>query len=169
MTAPWPMRCVDRTNKPLPAIDLSHLHGKAHEFTTKELADAEREIERIAAREPYLTDFGIDVHRSHYRSPREYREAFTLDRALLFHPMSLADFIRARTWLAQWPKTRSINQMGTSYGLKHIAAHTIGYVTNGVFIAAAISAGFRCQAAGPSARFNISSRAWTHELSEAAG
>jgi hypothetical protein len=35
-----------------------------------------------------------------------------------------------------------INKCGTSYGLKHWAEDSIGNVTNGVFIAAAIVEGF---------------------------
>jgi len=52
---------------------------------------------------------------------------------------SLAQFIVARRWLSQFGKLKSLNKRGSSYGLKHVAAHDIGYVTNGVFIAAAIA------------------------------
>jgi hypothetical protein len=50
------------------------------------------------------------------------------------------------------PSTNSIRQ-------KHIAAHDIGYVTNGVFIAKGFSVR-RINDSNPNAWFNISSAAW---------
>jgi hypothetical protein len=71
----------------------------------------------------------------------------------------------ARGWLSQFAKIRALNRRGTSYGLKHWAEDDIGYVTNGVFIAAAIAEGFtvHCVEFGsPNAWFNISTEAWRH-------
>jgi hypothetical protein len=51
--------------------------------------------------------------------------------------------------------------------LKHVAAHEIGYATNGVFIAAAIAAGFEvCPASLGSlnAVFKICTEAWKQQL-----
>jgi hypothetical protein len=55
-----------------------------------------------------------------------------------------------------------LSQKGTSYGLKHIAVEEIGYITNGVFIAAAIAEGFRVVRIddSPNALLNISSKVW---------
>jgi len=51
---------------------------------------------------------------------------------------------------------------GGSHGLKHVAEKNVGYITNGVFIAAAIAEGFRAVRIGetPNAWFNISTTAW---------
>jgi hypothetical protein len=84
----------------------------------------------------------------------------------LFEERSLLQFIRARAWLEGQAKRQTINRIGTSYGLKHIAEHDIGYVTNGVFIAAAIAAGFQIERTErswrvtPNAWLNISTRAF---------
>ena len=146
-----------------PIFNRGRLYTKRHEFCVAELAAAEREITRIASAHRWLSDRGYDLFRPYRNNDRHSWLEFATDRAMLFHPMSLADFIRARAWLEQWPKIRNFNPRGTSYGLKHVAGHTIGYTTNGVFIAAAISAGFRFQLLGSDARFNISTLAWTHE------
>lgn len=62
-------------------------------------------------------------------------------RERLREPGSLAQFMAARGWLRQFDKIKTVNKRGTSYGLKHGAARDIGYVTNGVFIAAALAEG----------------------------
>src|SRR5271166_6416600 len=88
---------------------------------------------------------------------------FERDRATLLDDRSLAQFMGARQWLRQFTKTKAVNpRAGSSYGLKHVAEADIGYVTNGVFIAAAAAEGFivkRCRPDSPNAWFNISSRA----------
>jgi hypothetical protein len=70
---------------------------------------------------------------------------------------------RPRVWLRQFNKTKTLNKRsGTSYGLKHVAEEDIGYITNGVFIAAAIAEGFRvkrCSDNSPNGRLNISKAA----------
>jgi hypothetical protein len=65
-------------------------------------------------------------------------------------------------------RLKSFNKRGTSYGLKHIAEHDMGYCTNGVFIAAAIAEGFRVRREGrsPNAVFNISTAAWRRRGSD---
>jgi hypothetical protein len=80
------------------------------------------------------------------------------DRAQMFTLESLASFNRARLWLSQWPKATF--GPGTSYGLKHIAEFHIGYVANGVFIAAAVAEGFATERIGPNARIKIAASAW---------
>lgn len=67
-------------------------------------------------------------------------------------------FIKARDWIAKFPKVRKINNGYSSYGLKHLAEPEIRYVSNGVFIAAAISAGFTVRRDGLNGLFNISMR-----------
>jgi hypothetical protein len=76
--------------------------------------------------------------------------------------VALAAFVVTRAWLRQHNKLKTINKSGTSYGLKHSAEHDIGYITNGVFIAAAVAEGFRVVRVGdtPNAWLNISTTAW---------
>jgi hypothetical protein len=117
--------------------------------------EAIQEIERIIAEYPELTDHGFGTYKDRRLSPEQRQENFRIDRALMFHPDSIDGFSKARAWLRQWPKTKHPNTSGTSYGLKHVAEHDIGYVTNGMFIAAAIAEGFTIKRDGPNARLNI--------------
>jgi hypothetical protein len=110
-------------------------------------------MESILAANPVLNDYGFgpfDVAR------------FAKDRAEMLSPYSLDDFERARCWLRTKPRTADVNKSaGFSYGLKHVAEVDIGYVTNGVFIAAAMAEGFkvkRCYPDSPNAWINISSK-----------
>ena len=60
-------------------------------------------------------------------------------------------------------KRKTLNKRGTSYGLKHVCEKDIGYITNGVFIAAAIAEEFwvkRCDWSSPNAWLNITTSAW---------
>jgi ABC-type Fe3+-hydroxamate transport system substrate-binding protein len=66
-------------------------------------------------------------------------------------------------------KIKKTNKDITSYGLKHMVERRLGeYVGNGVFIAAALMAGFEPEfSAGPNVRFNMSKRS-LEQLSKAA-
>jgi hypothetical protein len=132
---------------------------------TDPLAQAAAEIRRIVRQYPELTDFGFGVFGERHLSPEERAEEFAINRAKMFEDRSLLQFIRARDWLQGQGIRKTINRCGTSYRLKHVAAHDIGYVSNGMFIAAAISAEFLVERAGPwrdspNAWFNVSTSAW---------
>jgi hypothetical protein len=131
------------------------------DFTAEELDAAAVDMDRILTQEPRLNDYGFGFSPG-YRTLAEREAYFHVCRETIREPRSLAQFIAARGWLRQFPRLKSINRRTTSYGLKHVAAHDIGYVTNGVFIAAAIAEGFVVQRAGngPNAWFNISAQAW---------
>jgi hypothetical protein len=123
--------------------------------------DLAAEMERVLEQEPQLSDFGFglaDFYKAHEEGVAKFRE----DRENIRVPLALAEFTAARGWLKQFAKLKSFNKRGNSYSLKHIAEHDIGYVSNGVFIAAAIAEGFNVQRIGdsPNAWFNISSAAW---------
>jgi hypothetical protein len=78
-------------------------------------------------------------------------------------PRSLAAFLGSRCWLRQFNKTKTLTTRGSSYGLKHIAEEDIGYVTNGVFFAAAVAEGFRIKRLSlisPNVMLNISRLPW---------
>jgi hypothetical protein len=124
----------------------------SHETCTpEELAEAAIAMGEVLAAWPSLKDMGLDVP-----EPESDPDLCDLD--------SLAAFLKTREWLRQWPKVKAVNRSGTSYGLKHIAEAEIGYITNGVFIAAAIAEGFcveRCNSRCPNAWLNITARVWS--------
>lgn len=129
------------------------------------MGDALSAIERALEKFPQLTDYGFGVYEVGHLSEAERDDQFRRDRADMFHPRSINSFVRARRWLEKQPRTKNVNDLaGSSYGLKHVAEPEIGYVSNGVFIAAAIAAGFtveRCSNGrfrSPNAFFNISAR-----------
>jgi hypothetical protein len=115
-------------------------------------------MQDIMRREPELTDFGFGLFDGRKRTEDEYETEFKRNRKIMLEPRSLEQFERARLWLRRQRKIKHMNLSRSSYGLKHIAEPDIGYVTNGIFIAAAIAEGFRIYADGPNARFNIGKR-----------
>ena len=131
------------------------------------LEEAAAEIQRIVALHPERTDFGFGIFDERGLSPEERETEFKRNRAIMFEERSLLQFMAARAWLHGQQKRKTIYRKGTSYWLKHVASHDIGYVTNGMFIAAAVSAGFQIgrvrswrDGSTPNAWFNISKRAW---------
>jgi hypothetical protein len=106
---------------------------------------------QIMEKHPHLTDHGFGVFPG---------EDFKTTREQLTDERSLEGFVRARDWLSLWPRTKRVYNFGTSYGLKHVAGKDIGYVTNGVFIAAAISLGISFRMDGPNALLALTSKAW---------
>jgi len=136
-------------------------HGTA---AADDLARPLANMRAVMASYPQLADFGFGIYQGYRGKPLEERlTIFERDRATLLDDRSLAQFMGARQWLRQFTKTKAVNpRAGSSYGLKHVAEADIGYVTNGVFIAAAAAEGFivkRCRPDSPNAWFNISSRA----------
>ena len=90
---------------------------------------------------------------------RTYADAcdqFCEARIRMLGPHSLDQFRKARQWLRQFPKLKRVSRCGTSYGLE------IGYLTNGVFIAAAIAEGFPVEQVegAPNAAIGVSGAAW---------
>jgi hypothetical protein len=85
-------------------------------------------------------------------------------RELLAGEEALGQFITASAWLARIGRIQTINRRFGSYGLKHICERAMNrYVSNGVFIAAAIHAGFAVYRyrdeygrTGPNCAFNMS-------------
>ena len=136
----------------------------ADDLTPAELATAAIDMDRVLEREPQLSDNGFKRFDRH-RARVEQDADFLKWREDLREPRSLARFMAARGWLRRFGKIRALNRRGTSYGLKHCAEDDIGYVTNGVFIAAAIAEGFtvrRAESGSPNAWLNISTEAWRH-------
>jgi hypothetical protein len=92
-----------------------------------------------------ITGFGLE---GDYVGGRWVRkvcpEAFQAQRGAMFLPEVLSAFEAAREWLRPYRKARACRV--SARGLKHDAAEGddgIGYVTAGLFIAAAVAEGFR--------------------------
>ncbi len=116
------------------------------------------DLQRVMVSNPQLNDFGIGVYDSR-RKTREQRDSeLAAGREDLANSLDACN--RVCEWLANVAKIRTINEARGSYGLKHIAENDLGYITNGVFIAAAIHAGFpyRVVAGNPNATFGMSER-----------
>ena len=93
-------------------------------------------------RVPDLNDFGIGTPGGpKARSQDEKNALDTENRALLRG--SVAAVASTVAWLQENVEpTKNVNKRHTSYGIKHMAEKDIGYITNGVFIAAGIIAGY---------------------------
>jgi hypothetical protein len=130
-----------------------------HHATIKAAA---KQVARILASEPELGSFGFGVYDASNKPPQQRAEELQRDRAAILDEYHIHQFIVAREWLSQFPKTKAPNKTGTSYDLKHVPEDEIGYVSNGAFIAAAIAAGFTVRRIGdsPNAWLNISTVAW---------
>ncbi len=130
-------------------------------MTPDEMAAAADDMAAVLERQPQLGISGFGVFtRAKTRSDRAAE--LGRSRNSIRQPGALAQFMAARRWLSRFGKIKAINKRGSSYGLNHVAEHETGYITNGVFIAAAIAEGFTVERAegGPNAWFNISSEAW---------
>ncbi len=108
-------------------------------------------------KEPLLNDFGIGIYDAHKRLPKEQRDAiFTRDRKVLRGSANAV--AKTIVWLqARVAPIKTINNNQSSYRYKHLAEKDIGYITNGVFIAAAIIAGYPYKISeGPNVMFGMS-------------
>jgi hypothetical protein len=126
------------------------------------LTKAANDMKRVLAQAPELGDFGFGVFDDRKKTVEQRQAELMQERDDIQHPSALAAFAATRIWLSQFRKIKTLNKPGTSYGLKHAAECDVGYITNGVFIAAAIAEGFRVSRVGftPNAYLNISKAAW---------
>ncbi|GAB60753.1 hypothetical protein [Rheinheimera nanhaiensis] len=108
---------------------------------------------------PELTDFGIGIHKNgRWLSQQEKADEFSKSQDDLLK--SADAFNKAVEWLSQVKQIKNINSKRSSYGLKDLAEKKIGYITNGVFIAAAVHSGFKYKIdeSSPNALFNMSEK-----------
>ncbi|EMI4157302.1 hypothetical protein V6432_004271 [Vibrio parahaemolyticus] len=108
---------------------------------------------------PELTDFGVGIYDNGRGLDKVQRKVeFDKNQSLLLD--SSESFDKAVIWLKQVEKIKSFNSHRSSYGLKHLAEKEIGYITNGVFIAAAIHCGFKYKINpnSPNVQFNMSEK-----------
>ncbi len=106
--------------------------------------DAEMQLAAVMHKHPLLCNNGIGVF-NHWRIPRPQRET-----ELLVERKKLQDSIDDVLGTIEWLRSnispiKTINDKHSSYGLKHLAEKELPpkyYITNGVFIAAAIMSGY---------------------------
>ena len=109
----------------------------------------------VLAQEPDLNSFGFGLTRSTYPSEVQY-----LRRLAELRDEMIRDYDRFTSvcdWLQQNARSRrTINSQMSSYDWKHHVERKIGtYITNGIFIAAAIHSGFKYKKHPPNADFNM--------------
>ena len=117
------------------------------------------DIVAVVARVPMLNEMGVGIPYTGTRYSKEERAA-RLAKAQERLLDSVEDCNKVCVWLSTKAKIKTVNKRHTSYGLKHIAEEEIGYVMNGVFIAAAIHLGFPYQliSDNPNVYFGISEK-----------
>lgn len=94
----------------------------------------------VMAKEPTLNDAWFTTGVLGFRNLNKEKVEENRQRLL----GRIEGFIKTCDWLTQVEKTKGIRRTTpSSYGLKHIAEKDIGYISNGVFIAAAIHCGFK--------------------------
>jgi hypothetical protein len=119
-------------------------------------------IQKVINSFPNLTDFGIGFYDEKKLNPVEYNEKLHAQQEDLLK--SAESFEKTCIWIKENIKEiQSINTKHTSYGLKHLAEKHVGYITNGVFIAAAIHCGFKVKVypGSPNVSFNMSEKSIT--------
>ena len=116
-------------------------------------------IRAVVSQLPQLTDFGVGIFQNgRGLSEVERNKKIKEEQEALIQ--SVEAFNKTCSWLSQIDKLKNINYKHSSYGLKHIAENDIGYITNGVFIAAAIHCGFefKTEFGSPNVCFNMSEK-----------
>jgi|GEM_PF-1029218 len=107
---------------------------------------------------PDLSDFGIGVYDR--GKTREEREAHHQGNRA-----ALAASAERVGHVVEWLKEhvapiKTLNPRRSSYGIKHVVEKELGYITNGVFIAAGIIAGYphEIRSDSPNVRFGMSEK-----------
>ncbi len=153
------------------AIDAQRSFDEAvAEYRTGEYRTWDK-LKVLMAEHPTLNDFGIGHGSAHYspNDPPEWK-----DRILQAEREMLGDSMVDVIWTVHWLRLnvepiKTINRRHSSYGLKHLAQKFSpnGYLSNGVFIAAALIVGYPFKVDPPNAMFGMSERS-IKELSRAA-
>ncbi len=115
-------------------------------------------LQSLMLREPELNEFGFGLYDGDRHKPTDEQDAITMQNR-----QRLLSSVHRIHATCEWIEThlqpiKTINPNRSSYGLKHCAEKDIGYITNGVFIAAMLIRGYRYQRSGPNAKFNVSER-----------
>lgn len=113
------------------------------------------DILTVMAAHPTLSAFGFGKYNYESEEERTRRDLDSRESLMASGPMCS----RVCEWLESVEKIGTINRRHSSYGLKHwVERRDCKYVSNGAFICAAIHMGFRFEADGPNAQFNMSER-----------
>ena len=124
-------------------------------------SDIRRRLDALMAEHPTLTHFGIRSTRECFPSGSpEWRDRILQAEREMFRE-SIDDVIWTVDWLrSNVEPIKTINRRHSSYGLKHLAEKFSPnlYLSNGVFIAAAMIVGYPFELDPPNAMFGISER-----------
>lgn len=117
-----------------------------------------KDLEAVMTKEPALNSIGFGLSNLRRYTAEERNAELAKQREELL--LEVNAFEKVCEWLEKHGETRTtINRTMNSYGWKHIVEKEIGvYVSNGVFIAAAIHSGFEYKIAAPdspNAYFNL--------------
>ena len=117
-----------------------------------------KDIDKIMRKLPQLNVFGIGVNQEDLRKASERATELERDRKELLASVDACN--KCCEWLRRnISKIKTIDKRHTSYELKHLAETEIGYMTNGVFICAAIHCGYPYKLTnGPNVRFGMSQK-----------
>lgn len=129
-----------------------HYYGppRAQDYSADKLAQAAREMQVVLREWPKLTSFGFREPNAllQYFGPAA-DETFRQEREQMLSDDYLAAFLATRKWLRANATSRNTpNPHATSYGMKHRVERETGYITNGVFIAAAVAEGYTVKQEG---------------------
>lgn len=114
-------------------------------------------IQAILEQHPTLNDYGFGEYG--IKNTAETEASLQRDRTSLLN--STERFEATCTWiLNNLQMQKTLNHKRTSYGLKHVAEHDIGYITNGLFITAMLHLHYSWEQAslGTNAVFNVSEK-----------
>ena len=120
-------------------------------------------IAAVLLKLPELTPNGVGLFEDFsekYRSPETRAEMLEVEQNRLLK--DVASFDAACSWLSTLSRIATVNKNNTTYGLKHFMERAgFGYVSHGIFIAAAVHLGFvyKLDAPSHSLYLNISEKA----------
>ena len=111
-------------------------------------------LRRVLKRYPDLTYRGLSgVDRRLKIFSEERAASIRREHEAMLTPAALDQFERCCRWLEKQPRTTKVHpQSGNSYSLKEEVEQESGYVTSGMFIAAAIACGYQVAQAGSGCR-----------------
>jgi len=111
------------------------------------------QMKNVLNNHPNLCDFG-------WRTSKMTDAQFQQERNKMLTNNALEQFKSACDWVRLMKPIKTIYPRPSSYGLKHTAENYMDtYITNGVFIAAALHFGYQyrlCRADSPNCSFNMS-------------
>lgn len=120
---------------------VAKLSGFKNWGTLLQAEPVEIALAMVLEKEPQLNSFGMGNFERRL-SPQVARETLLKNKAELRNNVALV--AKTIVWLEDnIQPINTINTSNSSYGLKHQAEKKIGYITNGMFIAAAMIAGYK--------------------------